>query len=298
MRAPKEGASAMYPSAFEYHRASSAQEAVALLGKYGDEAKLIAGGHSLLPLMKLRFAQPRHLIDVRRIPGLSGIREEKGGLLVGAATPHAALAASALVQAKLPLLSEAAAQIGDPQVRNLGTLGGSLAHADPAADFPAVVLALQAELVALGPRGVRTLKADDFFVELMTTALAPNELLTEVHFPSAAAGSGGAYEKYPHPASRYAVVGVAAQLALAAGKLTAARVALTGLATVAYRAKAVEAALVGKAPEEAILAAAAEQATTGVKLRSDAQLSEAYRRALAVTLTRRALARAAKRAAG
>src|SRR5271169_6519565 len=127
----------MYPAPFEYHRASTAQDAVALLGKYGDEAKLLAGGQSLLPLMKLRFAQPRHLIDVRRIPGLSGIREEKGVLVVGAATPYAALATSALVQAKLPMLSEAAALVGDPQVRNLGTIGGSLAHADPAGDLPA-----------------------------------------------------------------------------------------------------------------------------------------------------------------
>ncbi len=298
MRAPREGASAMYPSPFEYHRAQSAQEAVALLGQYGEEAKLIAGGHSLLPLMKLRFAQPRHLIDVRRIPGLSGLREEKGLVVVGAATPHAVLAASPLVQAKLPVLAEAAAQIGDPQVRNLGTLGGSLAHADPAADLPAVVLALQAQLVALGPRGARTLAADDFFLELMTTALAPDELLTEVRFPAAGAGAGGAYEKYPHPASRYAVVGVAAQLTLLAGEVTAARVALTGLATRAYRAKAVETALLGHAADEATLSAAAEQATAGVKLRSDAQLPEAYRRALAVTLAHRALTRAAKRAAG
>jgi len=288
----------MYPAPFEYHRASTAQDAVVLLGKYGDEAKLIAGGHSLLPLMKLRFAQPRHLIDVRRIPGLSGIREEKGLLVVGAATPHATLAASALVQRKLPLLSEAAAQIGDPQVRALGTLGGSLAHADPAADLPAVVLALQAQLQALGPKGVRTLKADDFFLELLTTALAAAELLTEVHFPLPPAGSGGAYEKYPNPASRYAVVGVAAQLTLQAGKVTAVRVAMTGLAKKAHRAQAVEAALLGKAPDEATLTAAAEKATEGLALRADAQLPEAYRRSLAVTFTRRALARAATRASG
>ena len=288
----------MYPAPFEYHRATTAQDAVALLGKYGDEAKLIAGGHSLLPLMKLRFAQPRHLIDVRRIPGLSGIREEKGGLLVGAATPHAVVAASALVQAKLPMLAEAAAQIGDPQVRNLGTLGGSLAHADPSADYPAVVLALSAELVALGPRGVRTLQADAFFLGLMTTALAPDELLTEVHFPTPDVGSGGAYEKYPHPASRYAVVGVAAQLTLVKGKVTKARVALTGLGTKAQRATAVESALLGKAAEEAALAAAAQKATEGLKLRSDAQLPEPYRRALAATVANRALSRAASRAGG
>ncbi len=288
----------MYPAPFEYHRAASAQDAVALLGKYGDEAKLLAGGQSLLPLMKLRFAQPRHLIDVRRIQGLSGIREEKGMLVVGAATPYATLAASALVQAKLPMLSEAAAQIGDPQVRNMGTLGGSLAHADPAGDLPAVALALAAEIAALGPRGARTVHADDFFVELMTTALAPDELLTEVRFPLPPAGSGGAYEKYPNPASRYALVGVAAQLTVAGGKVTAARVATTGLATKPLRALAVEAALQGKAADAASLAAAAEKATDGLKLRAAAQMPDAYRRSLAVTFTARALTRAAKRAGG
>jgi aerobic carbon-monoxide dehydrogenase medium subunit len=285
----------MYPAAFEYHRATSAQDAVALLGKYGDEAKLIAGGHSLLPLMKLRFAQPRHLIDVRRIAALSFIREEKGHWVVGAATPHATLETSALLQKALPILSEAAGQIGDAQVRNWGTLGGSLAHADPSADLPAVVLALGAELSALGPRSVR---AEDFFVELMTTALRPDELLTEVRFPTPAKGSGGAYEKYPHPASRYAVVGVAAQLTLQEGKVTAAAVCITGLGTKVHRAKAVEAALLGKTADAASLAAAAAQAPDGLKLRADAQLSEAYRRSLAVTFTARALARASQRAAG
>jgi aerobic carbon-monoxide dehydrogenase medium subunit len=288
----------MYPSPFEYHRAKSAQDAVTLLGKYGDEAKLIAGGHSLLPLMKLRFAQPKHLIDVARVPELSFIREEKGGVTIGAATPHATLEASALLQTHLPILSEAAAQIGDAQVRNLGTLGGSLAHADPSADLPAVVLALRAELQVLGPRGARTLAAEDFFVELMTTALKPDELLTEVRFPAQPKGSGGAYEKYPHPASRYAVVGVAAQLTLSGGKVSAASVALTGLGTVVHRAKGVEAALLGMAPDEATLNAAAAKAPDGLKLRSDANLPEAYRRSLAVTFTARALARAAKRAAG
>jgi len=288
----------MYPSPFEYHRAKSAQDAIALLGKYGEEAKLIAGGHSLLPLMKLRFAQPKHLIDVARIPELSFIREEKGVVSVGAATPHAVLEASALVQKQLPILSEAAAQIGDPQVRNLGTIGGSLAHADPAADLPAVVLALRAELSLLGPRGARTLSAEEFFVELMTTALRPDELLTEVRFPAQPKGTGGAYEKYPHPASRYAVVGVAVQLTLSSGKVSAAGVGLTGLATVVHRAKAVEAALLGKPTDEATLSAAAAKAPDGLKLRSDATLSEAYRRALAVTFTGRALAKAAQRARG
>jgi aerobic carbon-monoxide dehydrogenase medium subunit len=288
----------MYPAPFEYHRATSAEDAVALLGKYGDEAKLIAGGHSLLPLMKLRFAQPKHLIDVRRISGLSGIREEKGTLVVGAATPHATLQASPLLKAKLPMLAEAAAQIGDAQVRNMGTIGGSLAHADPSADLPALMLALDATLVALGPRGTRSFAAVDFFTGLMTTALGPKELLTEVRLPLPPAGTGGAYEKYPHPASRYAVVGVAALLTVSGGKVTAARVALTGLGTTATRARALEATLVGKPADEATLTAAAGKASEGLKLRADAELPEPYRRSLAVTYARRALLRAAKRATG
>jgi aerobic carbon-monoxide dehydrogenase medium subunit len=288
----------MYPAPFEYHRATTPQGAVALLGKYGEEAKLIAGGHSLLPLMKLRFSQPRHLIDVRRIPELSFIREEKGMVSIGAATSHATLESSELLKKKLPALAEAAGLIGDAQVRNLGTLGGSLAHADPSADLPAVVLALGAELLALGPSGARTLGADDFFVGLMTTALKANELLTEMRFPLHTQASGAAYEKYPHPASRFAVVGVAAQLHVQDGKVTAARVAITGLGPTAQRAKAVEAALLGKPPDDSTLAAAAAKATEGLKLRADAQLSEPYRRSLAVTFTGRALARAAKRASG
>jgi len=271
---------------------------VALLGKYGEAAKLIAGGHSLLPLMKLRLAQPKHLIDVRRIPGLNGIHEDRGVMVIGAATPHAALEASAVLRQRLPVVSEAAALIGDAQVRNMGTIGGSLAHADPGADLPAVLLALAGELVVLGPRGTRTVPADDFFVDLMTTVLGPGEMITEVRLPFPASGSGAAYEKYPHPASRFAVAGAAALLTLAGGKVTAARVALTGLGRKAARAKGVEAALLGKPADAASLGAAAEKATEGLQLRADAQLPEPYRRSLAVTYTRRALLAAAKRATG
>src|SRR5215831_246021 len=173
----------MYPVPFEYHRAGSVQEAVELLARYGDEAKLVAGGHSLLPLMKLRLAEPKHLVDIRRTPGLSGVREEGGALIIGAATPHQVLEHSPLVRERLPILSEAAAQIGDAQVRNMGTIGGSLAHADPAADLPAVMLALEAELVAVGPKGRRAIPVDRFFVKLFTTSLSPGELLTEVRVP-------------------------------------------------------------------------------------------------------------------
>ena len=253
----------MYPAPFEYHRASSAQEAVVLLGRYGAEAKLLAGGHSLIPLLKLRLAEPTHLIDVRRIPGLAGVREEGGVLVVGAATPHATLETSPLVRERLPMLSEAAGQIGDPQVRNMGTLGGSLAHADPAADLPAVMLALGATLVALGPNGSRTIAVDDFFLKLFTTALGAGELLTEIRIPLPGTGTGGAYEKFPHPASRFAIVGVAAQLTLQGGKVSAARIGVTGLAAKAFRATAAEAALTGKVPDEAAIRAAAAKASRG-----------------------------------
>jgi carbon-monoxide dehydrogenase medium subunit len=286
----------MYPVAFEYHRAGSVEEAVALLARYGEWAKLIAGGHSLLPLMKLRLAEPRHLVDIRRIPGLSGMREENGALVIGAATPYHLLERSELVRQKLPVLSEAAAQVGDPQVRNMGTIGGSLAHADPAADLPAVMLAVGAELVAVGPKGKRTLPVDGFFVKLLDTALRQGEVLTEVRIPLPGPGTGGAYAKFPHPASRFAVVGVAAMVTVASRKITAARVAVTGVAAKVMRAGATESALVGRPAEVSTLTAAAEKASEGLTPRSDPRMDPDYWRALTVTFTRRALATAVERA--
>jgi aerobic carbon-monoxide dehydrogenase medium subunit len=286
----------MYPVPFEYHRAGSVDEAVALLGRFGESARLVAGGHSLLPLMKLRLAEPRHLVDIRRIPGLSGVREEGGALIIGAATPHHVLERSPVVRERLPMLSEAAAQIGDAQVRNMGTIGGSLAHADPAADLPAVMLALGAELVAVGPKGRRALPVDRFFVKLFTTTLSPGELLTEIRVPLPPPGSGGAYAKLPHPASRYAVVGVAAMVTVSGRKITEARVAITGVAAKAVRASATEAALVGQGAEAAVLAAAAERAVEGLTVRADPRTDPSYWRALTVTYTRRALAAALERA--
>jgi carbon-monoxide dehydrogenase medium subunit len=286
----------MYPVPFEYHRAGSVDEAVALLGRFGESARLLAGGHSLLPLMKLRLAEPRHLVDIRRIPGLSGVREEGGALVIGAATPHQVLERSPLVRERLPMLSEAAAQIGDAQVRNMGTIGGSLAHADPSADLPAVMLALGAELVATGAKGRRAIPVDRFFVKLFTTSLAPGELLTEIRVSLPPAGSGGAYAKFPHPASRYAVVGVAALVTVAAGKISAARVAITGVGAKAVRAAATETALVGKAPDPAIVTAAAAKAPEGLTVRADPRMDPDYWRALTVTFTRRALATALERA--
>src|SRR5262245_206752 len=200
----------MYPAQFEYHKASTVKEALDLLGKYKDEAKLLAGGHSLLPAMKLRLAQPKHLIDIGKVAALTGVKEEGGTLVIGALTTHHAIETSALLKSKCPLLPEVAGHIGDPMVRNMGTIGGSLAHAGPAADWPAAIIALGAEMVAEGPKGKRTIKADDFFKGLLTTALVDDEILTEIRIPAGSANVKSAYMKFPHPASRFAVVGVAA----------------------------------------------------------------------------------------
>ena len=283
----------MYPSPFEYHRASSVDDALALLAKYPDDGKLIAGGHSLLPVMKLRFAQPAHLIDIRRVQELAGVREADGAVLIGATTTHAAVASA--LGLRVPMLAEAAGRIGDAQVRNMGTIGGSLAHADPAADLPAVVLALGAGLRAVGRRGARTIPADQFFTGMFTSALAPDELLVEVRVPLPPARTGGAYEKYADPASGYAVVGVAAVVTLGDdGSVRQMRVGLTGLATHATRLAAVEQALTGKAATPELIEAAAARAADGVELRdaSDAP----YKANLAAVYTRRALTRAVDRA--
>jgi aerobic carbon-monoxide dehydrogenase medium subunit len=286
----------MYPATFEYHRPATVEEAVRLLASHKDDAKLLAGGHSLIPLMKLRLASPKHVVDIRKIGGLSGVREEGGGLVIGALTTHYAVESNATLKTKCPILTEAGAMIGDPQVRNWGTIGGSLAHADPAADWPAVILALGAELVAQGPKGKRTIKADDFFKGLMTTALGPDEMLTEIRIPAPAAGAGMAYVKHPHPASRFAIVGVAAVLSVSGGKCEKASVAITGAGSKATRAKGVEAALAGKAVDAQSLAAAAEKAADGIDASADLQGSVEYKQHLTRVYTRRALEAAAARA--
>jgi carbon-monoxide dehydrogenase medium subunit len=285
----------MYPASFEYHRPGSVEEAVGLLTRYKDDAKLLAGGHSLIPMMKLRLAQPKHLVDIRRIGGLSGIREEGGAIVIGALTTHYTVESSASLKTKCPILPEAGAMIGDPQVRNQGTIGGSLAHSDPAADWPAVILALGAELKAVGPKGARTIKAQDFFKDLLTTALAPDEVLTEVRIPALPAHTGTAYVKHPHPASRFAVVGVAAVVTVEGGHCKAAHVAVTGVGSRATRAKGVEAALAGKALDAAGIAGAAAKAADGIEISADLQGSVEYKRHLTQVYARRALEAAAGR---
>jgi carbon-monoxide dehydrogenase medium subunit len=287
----------MYPAAFEYHTPTTVAEAISLLDRYKEEAKFLAGGQSLIPLLKLRLAQPKHLIDIRKVSGLSGIREAGGVIVIGAMTTHWMLESSDLLRQKLPILPEAAGQIGDMQVRNMGTIGGSLAHADPAADLPAAILALGAELKAVGPKGERTIKADEFFVGLLTTALRPDELLTEIRVPLPPPRTGGAYEKYPHPASRFAIVGVAALLtADEKGTCQMASVAITGIGPKATKARGVEQALTGKALSADVLKAAAEKAPEGIAIRADLQGSVEYKAHLARVYTRRALTQALERA--
>jgi carbon-monoxide dehydrogenase medium subunit len=289
----------MYPAAFEYHAPTNVKDALGLLGRYKDDAKVLAGGHSLVPMMKLRLAQPKHVIDLRKVPGLGGIKEEGGSLVLGALTTHWQMESSTVLKAKCPILAETASVIGDPAVRNLGTIGGSLAHADPAADQPATMIALGAEIVCEGPKGRRTVKVDDWFQGLMATALREDELVVEIRIPAWPAGSGGAYMKFPHPASRFAVVGVAAMVTLdREGKCTKAGVGVTGAGTKAVRAKAVEAGLVGKKLDAATIETAAQKAAEGVDVQADLQGSVEYKSHLCRVFAKRAITEAAKRARG
>jgi aerobic carbon-monoxide dehydrogenase medium subunit len=288
----------MYPAAFEYHAPATVKEALKLLGKL-DDAKLLAGGHSLVPMMKLRLAQPKNLIDLRKVTGLSGIKEEKGAVAVGAMTTHWEVESSKVLRSKAPAVSETAALIGDPAVRNKGTIGGSLAHADPAADMPATAIALGFEFVCEGPKAKRTVKVDGWFQGLMSTALKDDELLTQVRIPVWPAGSGAAYLKFPHPASRFAVVGVCAALTLDKnGTCTKAGVGITGAGSVAVRAKGVEAGLVGKRLDAAAIEAAAQKAAEGVDVQADLQGSVEYKSHLCRVFARRAIEAALKRAQG
>ncbi|MDR5709336.1 MAG: xanthine dehydrogenase family protein subunit M [Armatimonadota bacterium] len=286
----------MIPATFEYVRAHSIEEAIQLLQRYGDRAKLLAGGHSLLPLMKLRLAQPEVLIDLGRVQELRGVREDTGALLIGAMTTHDEIARNPLVQQQCPLLAETASQIGDIQVRNMGTIGGSLAHADPAADYPAAVLALEAEILCQGPGGARTVRATEWFVDLLTTALRPEEVITQVRVPVRRPGQGYAYVKMPHPASGYSLIGVACLVTLEGGVCREARVAITGVGPKAVRLERVEGALVGKALDEAVVAEAAKVAADGLEATDDLYASAEYKRHLATVYTKRAVLRAIERA--
>jgi carbon-monoxide dehydrogenase medium subunit len=275
------------PTAFEYDRASSLDDAVAKLAAANGSAKLLAGGHSLVPLIKLRLSEPQALIDISRIPGLSGIKEKDGKIEIGAGTVHYDVASSPLLQKVCPVVSDVAHAIGDPQVRNRGTLGGSLAHADPSADYPAVMLAIDAEIHMKGPKGWRKVKASDFFKDLFTVDLLPDEIIAGVQFAPVKAA---AYAKLHQRASHYAIVGVAAALEVSGGKIQSARIGLTGASTHAIRLTKVEEALQGKAATKETIAAAAQNAGADLQaINSDIHASEEYRRAMIPVFTRRAL---------
>ena len=285
----------MIPPAFDYHSPKSVGEAIALLGSLGSDAKLLAGGHSLLPMMKLRFAQPAHLIDINRIPELRGIREEGGEIVIGAMTVERELIDSKLLQQKLPLLSEAPRLIADPQVRNRGTIGGDIAHGDPGNDHPAIAIALDATLVLQGPKGRRNVKADGFFHGTYMTDLAEDEILCEIRIAPFAAGTGWAYEKLKRKTGDWATAGAAVVMRVSGGKVSAVRIALTNVAPTAIRASAAEAALLGQplsdASVDAAVAAAMAAADPAEDLRGDVE----YKTAMTGQMVRRAIRAAAAR---
>ncbi|HET6977809.1 MAG TPA: xanthine dehydrogenase family protein subunit M [Pyrinomonadaceae bacterium] len=280
----------MIPTQFDYKAPATLEEAVALLNSDLDGAKILAGGHSLIPAMKLRLAQPQLLVDIARMKSLSYIREEGDQILIGATTTHYQIESSDLLKKICPLLPECAKSIGDVQVRNRGTIGGSVAHSDPAGDWPAAVLALNADIVLVGPNGERTVKAENFFLDLMTTDIQPGEILREIRIKKPNGKFGHAYQKVPHPASGFAVVGVAVNLALNDdGSCRSAGIGVTGVSVKAYRAKAVEAALAGTNLDEAAINSAATHVCDGIDASADLYASSDYRRHLAEVHTRRAL---------
>ena len=288
----------MIPSAFDYYAPKTLARAVALLQQHGEkDAKVLAGGHSLLPLMKLRLAAPGAVIDLRRIPGLNAVKASRGKVTIGAMATHYQIESSDLLRKRCPLLPETAGEIGDAQVRNRGTLGGSLAHADPAADWPAAILALDAELDVVGPGTNRTIGASDFFVDLLTTALQPGEILSKIRVPVAPKRSGSAYVKMRQAASGFALVGVAAQVVMGPdGTCAVVAVGITGASKMAFRARAAEEALLGKRPDEAAIRAASGLATEGIdEFQEDIHASADYRRHLTQVLAQRALTKAVER---
>jgi len=287
----------MIPPQFEYHRAKSIPEAVALLKQYGDDAKILSGGQSLIPMMKLRIARPAQLIDINHVPGLAYIKEEGGFLKIGGLTREADIETSDLIRMKYPIIHDTAAVIADPQVRNLATVGGNLAHGDPANDHPATMLALGAQVVATGPQGERTIPIEDFFLSIFTTALKHEEVLTEIRIPIPAVHSGGAYFKLERKVGDFATAAVAAQVTLdGGGNVVKAGIGLTNVGPRPIKAKKAEDFLRGKKLDAATIAQAAQLATDEAQPSSDLRGPAEYKKALIKELTKRALARAAERA--
>ena len=287
----------MFPASFGYVAAHSVREALELLTQHGEDAKLLAGGHSLIPAMKLRLASPRTLIDLGTVQGLRGVHTDGNALVIGALTVHTDVASAELVQKHFQGLADAASVIGDVQVRNRGTIGGSIAHADPGADFPVILTALSASFVLQSTSGSRTVAADDFFIDFYTTAMAANEVLTEIRVPLPPAGSGTAYAKLPHPASGYVVVSAGALITRQpSGSCALARVALGGLGSGPIRAVATETELQGKALTPEVIAAAAAKAAEDTDPEGDTYASAEYKRHVVTVYARRAIEAAVKRA--
>ena len=287
----------MIAQPFEYVVPTSLGEAVNLLQKHGGRAKILAGGHSLIPMMKLRLAAPEFLIDIGRIPELSYIKDDGGMIRIGALTTHYVIESSDVIKNHLPALVDAAGLIGDVQVRNKGTIGGSIAHADPAADYPASILAFDATIVTLGPKGERKIPASKFFVDMMTTALDPHELVREIQIPVKSGKVGSAYLKMAQKASGFAICGVAAVVELdVSGAISNAAIGITGVASYAFRSGAVETALKGVKPSLDILKKVSQRAADGFIALEDIHASAEYRTDLARIYTRRALQAAIERA--
>ena len=279
----------MIPESFDYQRASTVSEAISLLQQHGEDAKIVAGGHSLVPTMKLRLATPGTLIDIGGISELKYINDKGDHLAIGAGATHWMIESSDLIQKKAPGLSQAAAQVGDVQVRNRGTIGGVLAHSDPQADYPGVVLALDATLVVQGSSGERTIAVSDYFTGLWETALGDDELLTEVRIPTDSANANSCYLKFPQPASRYPYVGCAVAMDSSEGSCSDVRVGFSGVGETAFRDSGVEDALRGNTLNESAIASASAKAADGRSVLSDVFVSEEYRRAMAQVYVKRAL---------
>lgn len=264
-------------------------EAIQMLQNYGDDCKILAGGHSLIPVLKQRLNDPEHLVDISGLTELKGIRDNEKSITIGAGTTHAEIANSTAVQQHAPMIAQAAASIGDVQVRNFGTIGGSIAHADPAADWPAVLLAADANVVIKNTGGTREVDIDQFFLGLFTTAVQEGEIITAIRIPKTAFNRNSTYVKFPHPASRFAVVGCAAAVAKEGGNVTAARVAFNGVSSKPFRDMGIEKGLKGNALNADTIAAATKNAAAEVSVMSDHFASEKYRRHLAGVYARRAL---------
>lgn len=288
----------MIPPSFQYHAPSSVDDAIAILSQYGDEAKLLAGGHSLLPMMKLRFAEPEHLVDINNIDSLKGIREENGSIIIGAMTSESELIASALLQEKCPLLPEAAKLIADPQVRNRGTIGGDIAHGDPGNDHPALMLALGARFTLVGPNGSREVDAIDFFLGTFYTALEADEIMTEIRIAPQASNTGASYHKLKRKTGDFATAAAAAVIQMSGNTCQSARISLTNLGATALRVNEAEAVLVGQVINDDLINQAAAKAMEICDPAEDLRGDVEYKTHMGGEMTRRAIRDAIKRAGG